>query len=292
MTTTFTYVRIPASEDLSLEECTASAPAADAGDLLPAMLKQCFADGRVIDKDAAQAHATRNFGAGKAAELDVGALQAATAAGSVETFALVRPGPSNGMCGVYLYVDEVGALKNLPVNRRAVALATACGFSGASFNGVAYVGRVRTQPVPARNVDFKVSDMDSNSEWLKRAATENIEYNMEMQRLAATMKEKGVDADDKSKNLEGEDAVQGYTWTQNDDDLEVVVDVPSDAAKGDIKVNFATSSIEVKVRGETHLRLDLYGKVVADECVWTLAPGKLALTLEKADCVSWAKVAK
>eukprot|EP00667_Euglena_gracilis_P021185 EG_transcript_23119 len=279
LATSFAYVCIPVAQEEPLRECSA---VVGVGDALPSILKPAFADGRSIDEAAAQSHAIANLGPEKARLLDLKALQSATASGSVETFALVRPSHGNNMCGVYLYMDEVGALKNLPLNRRAVQLASTCGFDNCAFHGDVYVGRVRKEPAPAQNVDFHVHDLDSSSEWLKRAAAENIEYNMEVNRLKAAMEEKGLKADDKAANLQGSDAQKGYSWSQSDDQVEVVVDLPADVGKGDIKVKFGTAAVAVTVRGEPRLTLALFDKVEADECTWTIAKGKLTLAMEKA----------
>eukprot|EP00668_Euglena_longa_P001246 GGOE01001475.1.p1 GENE.GGOE01001475.1~~GGOE01001475.1.p1 ORF type:complete len:292 (+),score=50.88 GGOE01001475.1:16-891(+) len=284
----FEYVCIPA-QDKPLFKCTALV---GVGDLLPTILKPAFADGLIIDEVVAQAHAIANLGPKKAQLLDLKALQCATASGSVETFALVRPSHGNKMCGVYLYMDEVGALKKLPINQRAVQLASTCGFDKCSFHGDVYVGRVRKDPAPAQNVDFLVQDLNSSSEWLKRAAAENIEYNMELSRLKAAMEEKGLKADDKEGNLQGSDRQGGYSWLQSDDQVEVVIDIPSEVVKGDIRVKFSTSLVSVIVRGEERLWLPLFDKVEADECTWTIAKGKLTLTMEKATAVPWAHVTK
>jgi hypothetical protein len=56
------------------------------------------------------------------------AMANATKGGSVETFSLVHPADTNDYCGVYLYLDEVGMLKGLPLNARATRFAVRCGF--------------------------------------------------------------------------------------------------------------------------------------------------------------------
>lgn len=38
-----------------------------------------------------------------------------------------HPSETNGHRGVYLYLDEVGKLKNLPANQRVADLAERCG---------------------------------------------------------------------------------------------------------------------------------------------------------------------
>jgi hypothetical protein len=63
----------------------------------------------------------------QAASLTPRAFESAVRDGSVETFALVRPAAANQFCGVYVYLDEIGVMKELPPNPRGNALAMACG---------------------------------------------------------------------------------------------------------------------------------------------------------------------
>lgn len=54
-------------------------------------------------------HARQQLGA-SAAHVTPKALREATLDGSVETFALARPGESNKFVGVYIYLDEVSGI--------------------------------------------------------------------------------------------------------------------------------------------------------------------------------------
>ena len=60
---------------------------------------------------------------------------------------------------VYLYLDEVGALKQLPRNSRAAALAARCGFGDVPFHGDMFIGRVRSSGDRRWNVDFGVEEL-------------------------------------------------------------------------------------------------------------------------------------
>ena len=99
------------------------------------------------------------------------------------------------------------------------------------FYGDMFVGCVQAEPGPMTNGDFTVKDLDSSSDWLKRAGAENFEYNQSMQQLQDAMKEKGGmssmgmggGGDGGMPGGEGE----GYTWSQTDDEVEVCMDVPA-----------------------------------------------------------------
>ena len=90
----------------------------------------------------------------------------------------MRPSPTNGNTGVYLYLDEVGLLKGLAPNARRRTRED-CGFDGVQFYGDMFVGRVQAEPLPMRNVDFAVADLSVGSEWLRAAAAENYRHNQQ-----------------------------------------------------------------------------------------------------------------
>ena len=106
-------------------------------------------------------------------------LEGAASGGGVETFPLVRPLPTNGHEGVFAYLDEVGLLKRLPLNRRASSLAARCGYLPApNFYGDVFVGRTRSvPPAPLRNVDMTREDVvDATRGWIVRAPGVNAAW--------------------------------------------------------------------------------------------------------------------
>ena len=122
------------------------------GDLIPDVAKKHFGDrSRGINEDILRQHAVSQLGEA-AANVTPRALTEATLDGSTETFALARPGEVNAYMGVYIYLDEVGVLKDLPLNPRGGALAAACGHHGVKFHGDLFVGRVATRGNPMHNV--------------------------------------------------------------------------------------------------------------------------------------------
>jgi len=86
----------------------------------------------------------RVFGSADAPKVSVEALRQVTEQGQVETFALVRPTESNKYTSVNIYLDEVGMLRRLPLNKRAADLASKAGFNPApSFYGDIFIGRIQ-----------------------------------------------------------------------------------------------------------------------------------------------------
>ena len=155
-------VKIPCDDDEAFEAREMVVGAEETGDALPEALRSSFAGGGVVDAERARAEAVRSLGE-RGKSLTAEAIVKTTEGGSTETFALVRPSAANAWRGVYLYLDEVGMLKNLPPNRRANRLAMECGFDGVQFYGDMYIGRVQTKPEPMRSVDFELSDLDSSA---------------------------------------------------------------------------------------------------------------------------------
>lgn len=78
------------------------------------------------------------------------------------------------------------------------------------------------------NANFAIKDLDSSSEWLKRAGAENFEYNQSMKQLQDAMREKGgmVGGGGGDGGMPGGEG-EGYTWSQTDDEVEVSVDAPA-----------------------------------------------------------------
>jgi hypothetical protein len=268
------------------------------GDALPHYLKTFFADSKSIDTQLLKEQATKQFSGGKLQGVDVDAqnlsadaLQSVTAQGSVETFCLVHPADTNQYTGVYIYLDEVGLLKNLPQNKRASQMAATCGYHPAPlFYGDVFVGRVQTQPMPMKNVAFQAPNDTSPSTaiWMQRAVSENLAWQQAMN--AAAGKASGT-TQPNIKGTEGE-AVQedAYAWTQNEDEIELRItnNAQDEEAfdKSQLKVVFLPKSVHVKYKGGSLVHLEsLYARMDMDGCTWTLDDGgkTLVVTCEKGD---------
>jgi hypothetical protein len=185
-------------------------------------------------------------------------------------------------------------LKSLPPNDRADGLAKQCGFDGVSFYGDMYVGAVQSEPSPMCNVDFYVTDLDSSSEWLKRAGAENFEYNQNMKQLQDAMREKGGmsggfgNADGGMPGGSGEK----YAWTQTDDEVEIVVNAPAGTKARDVVVTFKPRSLTVGLKGPESgsplVSIDnTFRATRPDESTWTMDGDKVVVTLAKMDEQVW-----
>lgn len=207
------------------------------GDALPNYVKSHFADSKSIDASLLQQQATKHFAGGQLEDLSTNISTAAmnyvATEGTVETFSLVYPADSNQHHGVYIYLDEVGLLKKLPVNQRATQLATGCSYQPPpQFYGDVFVGRVETRPV-LHNLNFVAGvDTDPAAAWLVRAPQENAAWQQEMNRV--TNREGATQP--AHAGTEGTEVKEdALAWTQEDDDVELTMMELEEEGEGIIK---------------------------------------------------------
>ena len=269
-TRTFTYVYIPSDSNAPLKELTGVvySDVRGNGDQLLTMLKPCFSSG-TVDADAlrrvAESTHLGNKESGNALS-KVTPASIASGGGAVETFRLAD--------GISLYLDAVSALKSLPANARASQLAARCGYGDVPLFGDMFIGRLSN----ARNEPFTMLDMDPDQQWLKDAVAQNLTR----QSMESKYRSGGMTADE--LNEKG-GAGEGYSWKQTTDDVEVSVPLPTGTRGKQCKVKFGNRSLKIDVNVEDGAQLNfvqLYGKVHADECVWTISDGVLVVTMEKA----------
>eukprot|EP00112_Aurelia_sp_Birch-Aquarium-sp1_P015299 Seg338.3 transcript_id=Seg338.3/GoldUCD/mRNA.D3Y31 product="NudC domain-containing protein 2" protein_id=Seg338.3/GoldUCD/D3Y31 len=71
-------------------------------------------------------------------------------------------------------------------------------------------------------------------------------------------------------------------WGQTIEDVQIFVDVAKGTSPKEIKCKIGSKTLSIIVKGKTVLEGNLYGTVVADECLWTLEDRKeLRVTLVK-----------
>ena len=213
-------------------------------------------------------------------------------AGSVETFPLVHPADTNNWTGAYIYLDEVGMLKKLPLNTRAQALAGQCGFAPPpAFYGDVFVGRCCTKPVVSNSdISVEAGDMDGSAEWILRAVSENLAWQQSMNQVSGRN-----DLQPANKGTEGNvEVATGYTWKQEDSEVELTVTLPDGIAsnKKYVKIKFLSQSIRVVYDKEAVLDLKVYARLDVDGCAWTLDNGELVITIEKAEGGAWPRIEK
>ncbi|DAZ92901.1 TPA: hypothetical protein N0F65_013063, partial [Lagenidium giganteum] len=86
----------------------------------------------------------------------------------VDSFPLVLNTRAVKHVGVNMYVDDKGTAKGLPTNPRASALAQACG-KMIEVRGDAFIGRVFDNDDDFERMDFRLSEVNGDAEWVKLA---------------------------------------------------------------------------------------------------------------------------
>lgn len=188
---------------------------------------------------------------------------------NVETFTLVHPSPSNQYTSIVLYLDEIGMMKRLPLNTRASDYCTRAGYNPAPiFYGTIYMGRIQQKP-RVRNISFRLGpDTSYDAPWLQSAMATNLQYQLEMNQHTGNNnghRQVGVAGSDGNVQME-----DGYSWTQNEQEVEIVVAVPIDAISKLVNVKFQPLQLTVLYNKEPKVSLPLFERVDIDSCTWTL----------------------
>jgi len=139
------FVHIPQDESLPLKELSVYTNPDRAGDILIDHLKPFFRTlSDKVDVSLLKDQNEQYFGNNAMpSTLSNEAIARVADEGQVEVFCLVRPVPSNKFTSINIYLDEIGMLKRLPLNRRAGNLAKQAGFDPEPlFYGDVFVGRL------------------------------------------------------------------------------------------------------------------------------------------------------
>jgi len=298
------YVLVPSDTSKPLEECQFQPRANVPGDQLLEHLKPAFGkkSDETVDTELLRTAGGQQTLAGSVATPSVSdaTLQQVAAEAHVESFTLVHPLPSNNFTGVNIYLDEVGMLKRLPLNKRASDWAARAGFNPApQFYGDVYLGRIQQKPA-LRNRSFSLGpDTAPDADWLQAATTQNLEYQMEMNRITGRSgAQQPAVAGTEGIAQQEQDGL--YSWTQTEEELEVVVPL-SDAAwtSKDVAVQFRPLQLQVSLRKEPTspiVSVPLFERVDVDACTWTLESDgggkkkRLVITMEKLEPAFWPRI--
>jgi hypothetical protein len=288
------YVLIPADSSKPLQELLFRPQSGANGDQLVDHLKKAFrGKSSQVDLSLLQQQGAQTLmGSGDGpSQVSDESLQKVAAEANVETFSLCQPQPKNKFTSIHIYLDEIGLLKRLPLNGRASTYAAQAGFNPPpQFYGDVFMGRVQKKPT-VQNLSFLLGpDTAQDALWLRSATAENLEYQMEMNRITGrndTQPDKVGDGKSKQED--------GYSWTQTEEELEVTVSLPKDAVSKDVKAKFLPQTIELSCKKEKLLSIRLFEKVDMDGCTWTLDKSKkddltIVVTMEKVEQAFWPRI--
>ena len=276
----FCYMKIP--HDIKEPVARLHGNLSGRGDALMDLLKPVFADSGVLDARTVERETTERLGklmSGQPIKApSLATMQKLGNEGGTEAYPLARGTASNGYRTVSLYIDEIGTLRQRPRNARAEQVAANAGLTGLSIHGDAYVGRVQSGPGGVTNVDFYDSELEEGAQWAKEARKAHMEE-------LASINNKGP----------ASGYGTGYTWSQTDDEVEAVVDIPVDAnetrpLKSRVKVSYGKGEcLDVKADGKPVLLVTpLFAPVDTSGCSWTVdGKDKIVVTMEKRDPREW-----
>ena len=287
------YVLVPADTSKPLQELTFRPEPGASGDLLLDILKPAFrgnadkVDISLLQQQGAQTLAASSDSPPQVSEA---ALQQVAAEANVEVFSLVHATPGNKFTGVNIYLDEVGMLKRLPLNKRASDYASSAGFNPPpQFYGDVFLGRIQKKPA-IRNLSFRLGpDTAMDTTWLQAGSIDNLEHQLEMNRITGRNEmQPSVAGDGKPKQEDG------FSWTQTEEELEMSVSLPAGATSKDVQVKLHPQSIVVICKKETVLTIKLFERVDVDGCTWTLEKSgdarNLVVTMEKVEEAFWPRI--
>jgi hypothetical protein len=119
---------------------------------------------------------------------------------------------------------------------------------------------------------------------------ENLEYQTSLNNVTGRSEvQKAVDGEDGIAKAEDD-----FSWTQTEEELEVVVPLSADIQSKDVQVKYLPRSFQVKCRKEPLISLSLFERIEPDGCTWTLdrdgEEKRLVITLEKVEAASWPRI--
>lgn len=171
-----------------------------------------------------------------------------------------RPCASNNFRGVNFYLDEIGQLKSLPHNRRASDFAALCGFLNVPLAGDIYVGRVylvsesSTFGTIVDNESFTLSDLRSDSDWIKTAFAENYERGIQTNQVTMNDEKSSLEIQH-AKEREGNG---GYKWSETTDNVEINYTFDKKISAKDLKVVIKPNSVSVSSKLDRYTYNSLY----------------------------------
>ena len=289
------FVYVPHDTSEPLKQVTFECPIKiDNVDYLLVHLKPIFksmSNDKTVDLDLLRDNASLTLGSSDAPTPSEDTLMKVAMEGSVEKFTLAHAVEANNFTSVNIYLDETGMLKRLPLNVRATDFCARAGFNPPpQFFGNVFLGRVKTRPY-IQNISFTLGqDTATDATWLLQATMDNLSYQTALNKLTGRNETQaavvGTDGNEKSE--------EGYSWTQTEEELEVVVTLPSIVTSKEIAVRFMAKALSINCQQEPILSLKLFEHIDPDGCTWTLDRKvdevKLIVTMEKVEQALWPRI--
>ncbi len=311
----FKYVYIPCDPACAMEELTMEIPEGREMECLLDTLKEHFrnASGTLGTSAEQKALFRKQLEEQSGKKIDDDMMDIASRMQMVQPVALLPGGKATNWEHVNLYVDDRGISKGLRRNDRACGLALECG-APTDIVGDAFLARILDDDDRFERHDFTLDEMSSSAPWVKRAYTLQIAKKQnsgdvqEQIRAMGGMKD-AANAMNLQDNLPepgpppgsiDDTGSQLYKWSQEGEDVVVVVPVRETTTKADVKCVVRKDRIRLEVtdapdEGERLIVDDaneLCSDVTPDECSWSIVKDRdgskrLELTLTKGKAMRW-----
>jgi hypothetical protein len=224
----------------------------------------------------------------------IGIMQTNQTSATCEITALTVPTPLNNHRAVSMYSDDNARTQNLAYNRRATELLVACGHSISSepspsrvsigsappggICGDAFVGRCHDDEVGDiwERVDFTVEDANPRAEWCDVARQPGGGGGGGgsaggPRSLSGLMNQNaGAITDGGNNNGFDKGEGDGYSWSQNDEEVELRFPVAAGTKAKYVKVHFARTTLKVIVAGQTLVSGELGGTAEVEDSTFTI----------------------
>ena len=265
-------VKISADDKQGYEEVEVEIDTSMSGDVLLNELKLFFQssteDEGSLDMKMLEETMKNSFGNANSV-VSPSTLKNLAKLGNVEAFSLSHACEDNNHTAVSFYLDEIGQLKHLGMNRRAAALANSCGLKNVPICGDVFVGRTRR--IPNEKIiheNFRAADLDSSALWLRDIERQNYQHGLKTNQVVM---QGHAGADDELNK--GNDVSKGYRWSETNSTVEVVYFLPSLLSKKELSVVLKSRSLMIKSLKDKSTLLDLSPlkeSICTDDSTWVM----------------------
>jgi hypothetical protein len=240
---------------------------------------------------------------------------------SVEIIAICIAQPENGFRSISAYCDGQSQFKDqsqILVNQRANELLTLCGHVNPMVNGDCFIGRsFDDESKEWERLDFIESDLRPESEWIKKTVKTNTGRNLSAYSTSGSM-QSFMNQNKANNNTSTVDTLSNssinitpmedklWTFTQNDEEVEVRIEIPNAIKSKACKISFLRKELTIDIKdfdGKCSLINDIFAKSVklcgnivpgdSTYCIASEKEGKfLTVILAKADKSNWKDLFK
>lgn len=204
-------------------------------------------------------------------------LETSQNSASCNIIAVTVPTKVNNFQAVSMYTSQDDdESSDVAVNMRAVSFLHSMGHTNANCKGDVFIGRCIDDENGDvwKRVDFSIVDLSSESEWCRIAKLKGGGGSSAGGKPFSLNGLISGQQEHQQQKLSHDTSAQrdGYTWSQNDEEVEIIFVVRSVIKSKSVKLSVSNKSgIKLLVAGEKLLSGMLGGHIMADDCTYTLS---------------------